>query len=338
MSIRYLEAEIENRERNLDQFSGQLRDVVEKDLDARRKELAEREKHVKVAEAELRRSTDRYLNQIVNKTSPLERAAVARQLGLVKEAIDELRKEHERVQKQLEVEGKDANFSAADLALQLAVHAELIELLIYDGQVEEASQILDSIDTPDTAPVMAAEAVRGEYHNLRRNLLDPAPHYRQLRQRIALCVGDFQTAIEMQKKDLQALQRDLSNFRQLNYPGGLPPLAVPNLGMQQLELLLSELSVLAPLGPIAAQVGVINRAEHIRKINLTLQLAQAQVEMYVRLALTHLEYGEIQAAVSYFRQAVSVAAKDFSEPIPPQRLAQEYIRAIERAQGAGGRR
>src|SRR5262245_30219859 len=199
MSIRYLEDEIETRERNLDHFSGQLRERAERELDFRRKELAEMQKNIKIAEAELRRSTEAYLNQIANRTSPLVRAAVARQFGLVKEAIDELRKEHERFQKRLENEGKDAQFSSADLAMQLAVHAELIELLMYDGQVEEASQILDTMDTPDSALVMASDAVRAEYHNVRRgDLLDPAPHYRRLRQQIALCLGDFQTAIDMQ--------------------------------------------------------------------------------------------------------------------------------------------
>jgi len=335
MSIRYLEDEIEAREKNLDQFSGQLRDRAEKELDFRRKELAEREKQVKTAETDLRRSTDRYLNAVANQTSPLERARIARVLGLVKEAIDELRREHERFQKRLEGEGKDANFSDADLALQFAVHAELIELLMYDGQVEEASQILDAMDTQDAARVMASDRIRAEYHNVRHEMVDPAPHYRRLRQQIALSVGDFQTAINMQRKDLQALQRDFENFRQLNYPAGLPPLAVPNPVVQQLEgpLGLGELSVLSPLGPIAAQAGVIGRAQHVTKINFMFQLARLQVEMYSRLAQTHLEFGEIPSALSYFRQAV--AMKDFADPAPQQRLAQAYIHAIEAAQGGG---
>src|SRR5206468_780202 len=52
MSIRYLEDEIQAREKSLDQFSGQLRDRAEKELDFRRKGLAESEKQVKAAETE----------------------------------------------------------------------------------------------------------------------------------------------------------------------------------------------------------------------------------------------------------------------------------------------
>jgi len=331
LSVDYLRDDIERQEASLSELTGDTRERMEKDIDRRRRLLNDREKTVKAADAAIKRGTDSYVNTAATKTSPLERAAIARQFGLVKEAIDELRREHDRFQKQLKADGNEEKFSSAELAMQLAIHAELIELLLYVGQVEEASQILDSIDTPASATLMATDMVRMEYRNARRNAVDPATHYRKLRQQVAFCTGDFDRAVEVQKRDAVTVQRELDNFRQLNFPGDRPPPVMPEARDLQLDLLLRP--VLSPLAPVLAQVGVMGRFEHFRKVSVLMQYAEARVAIHVRLALTYLEWGDVPSALHHFRQAMD--APEVTTPSPNQRLAKDYLRAIERARGAG---
>ena len=330
-SVAYLKDEIERSERNLERLSGDARDRAEKELDGQRRRLTETEKQLKQAETELARTTDRYITQSASKSSLVDRAMLARQFGLYKEATDILRKEHERFQKQLQAEGERVNLSAQDLALQLAIHAELIELLMFDGQVEEASQILDAVDTADTAALMTAQPLRDEYKNIRHNALEPATHYRRLRQSVAFCLGDFETAVRMQVKEAENLHREMENFRALNFPKAPPSTNMP--GPLELNLDMWLRPVFAPHSPVAAFAGVMGLVQHVQKASLFLQLVQFYVDAQVRLGLTHLEWGDIPKAAHYFREALAV--KEFPTPIQSQRQAQEYLKAIERARGAG---
>jgi hypothetical protein len=331
LSVEYLKDEIERGEQAVESLSGETRDRVEKNLDRRRRQLSEREKAVKAADAELKRSTDRYVNAAAGRTSPLERAMIAKHSGLVQEAIQELRKEHERLQKQLESDGEKAKFTSTELAMHLAVHAELIDQLLYVGQVEEASQILDTMETPDTIALMGSEMVKAEYRNARRSPVEPAVHYRKLRQAVAFCTGNFERAVEVQKRDVVNVERELKNYRDLNFPPNSPPPAMPETRDLQLDLHLRPL--LSPLAPVLAQVAVMARIEHIRKVILLIQLAQARVDIHLRLALTNLEWGEIGDATYHLKQALD--AQDLTTPTASQRLAKDYLRAIERARGAG---
>ena len=52
--------------------------------------------------------------------------------------------------------------------------------------------------------------------------------------------------------------------------------------------------------------------------------------------LTYLEGGELEAASHHFRQAI--AAPEWTEPIPAQRVARDYLAAIGRATTPGGTR
>jgi hypothetical protein len=201
---------------------------------------------------------------------------------------------------------------------------------MYDGQVEEASQILDAVDTADTAALMTSQSLRDEYKNIRHNALEPATHYRRLRQTVAFCLGDFETAVRMQVKEAENLKRDLENFRALNFPNAPPSTKMS--GPVELNLGLFLRPAFAPLSPVAAFVGALGEFEHVRRANVFLQLVQFYVDSQVRLGLTHLEWGDIPKAAHYFREAVAV--KEFPTPVQSQRLAQEYLKSIERARGA----
>ena len=90
-------------------------------------------------------------------------------IRLTREVISELHKSHEAFQKQLQVEGDKQKYSSAELAQHLAVHAELVELLMY-GRIEEAALILDTIDSPDGMTAMSSQGVRVEYARIRERL------------------------------------------------------------------------------------------------------------------------------------------------------------------------
>ena len=303
-------------------------------------------------DADIRKNMDTYVNVAASTSSPLERAAVARRYGLVHEAIAELRKSHEALQKQLENDGDRKRFSPADSALHLAVHADLIELLLYDGHAEEASQILDSIDTPETIAVMGTETLRGEYYNIRRRALiamgmdprnpgvgrydtDPAAHYRSLRQAVSMVVGDFKGAADIQVQDLKTVRGQFDTYRTQFFPAGLPiTTTLPNLFDRELDRLYRPL--LAPLNPVAAYLGGQARLIHIARLETMLALVRARTDMHARLAMTYLEAGDVRSAAHHFRQAQDVPGS--ATPISAQLIAREYLKSIDRVavrQGTG---
>ncbi|HKB01837.1 MAG TPA: hypothetical protein VKD90_06435, partial [Gemmataceae bacterium] len=348
-SVEYLNHLIDQREAELARVTGDERDRVDKEVDQLRKMVDSQARRYKDGKAELEKGTAKYINAAVGQLfiSPLNRAALARQFGLVQEATKELRRAHDQFQKDL---GEGKKFSSDDLALQLAIHAELIELLMFDGHVEEAAQILESLDTPDTVALMDSPTVRQAYFSHRRQALailfggpqraplsrydtDPASHFRSLRQAVALCVGDFQTAIDAQAADLRTVQRDYANHRDLYFrdtprpPGPLP---------DQFDLVLDQFyrPLLAPLNPVAAHLGGMARLRYTALADQFLQLSQARVENHVRMALTHLEEGDVPSAARHFAEALK--SPEFKDPLPVQRQAEEYLRAIERATGGRG--
>ena len=111
LANRYLEDDIENLETTLERLTGDAREQFENAIAAKRKDLAAQKKKAELAETELRKSTDKFINQAATMSSPLERAALARQYGLVREAIAELHKAHEQFQKQLDNDAERKQFS-----------------------------------------------------------------------------------------------------------------------------------------------------------------------------------------------------------------------------------
>jgi tetratricopeptide (TPR) repeat protein len=355
LGLKYLEDEIDVWETNLDRLSGDIREQLAKEIDARRKDLAEQKKKVELGEADLRKSTDKYVNQAAGLSSPLDRAALARQYGLVREAIAELHKAHEQFQKQLDNESEKKQFAPVDLALQFAIHAELIELMMYDGRVEEASRILDSVDTQESVDVMRTDAVRAEYAKARRKALyivnprnppvsqyddNPAAHFRTLRQAVALATGDFERATEVMARDVKTIRTDYANFRALNFPIGPLPQSMtlpPSRGLVDLvdqTLDLCGRPLQSPLNPVGAQLAGLARLIHIGKVQQMLNLSEARVEAHVRLALTYLEQGDMPSAVHHFRE--SLDAPEFRMPLPTQLIAKEHLRNIARVRGGPG--
>lgn len=347
LAVAYLRDEVDFLEGEVGRVPAETRERIDKELEFRRKDLDFEERRLKEGEAALQNASDKYINAATGSifVSPLNRAALARQFGLHREAIRELRRAHEQFQKDL---GEDKKkFSSDELAQQLAIHAELIELLMFDGQVEEAAQILDSLDTPDTQALMREDGVRRAYFVHRRQALgimnpqrppysryddDPAAHFRSLRLAIALSVGDFEQAITAQKEDLQAVHREWETFRAQNFPTPPPPGNLPDDSDLHLDVVLRP--ALTPLGVVPSMLGRMARAVHTAKVRQYRALSRAQAESHVRIGLTYLEKGDVAAAAYHFREAQK--APGFKDPLPAQRQAAEYLQAIDRATGGRG--
>jgi hypothetical protein len=344
LATEYLRFEADDLETLLDRPELQEeRERGERQVDDMRRLLKDRERSIELAEADLRKATDKYVNEAARQSSPLDRAAIARRFGVVKEGINELYKAHQLFQKQLENESERKQFTPAELALQLAVHAELIEQMLYAGRAEEAGQILDTVDAPDAVGVMASEAVRREYFAVRvraRGLMfgdprvppspyddDPAAHFRNLREAVALSLGDYKGATDAMGREAQILRRELTAFRDLNFPGGPPKSsALPGNWERQIDLFFRP--VFDPLQPMAAQLLGFARLSYLAKVDRYRQLANAQIKEHTRLALTHLEQGDMWAAAHHFQQVL--IAPDLPAVAPAQRLAREYLRAMGR--------
>jgi tetratricopeptide (TPR) repeat protein len=275
-------------------------------------------------------------------TSPLDRAGLARRSGLHQEAVQELRKAHDQFQKQLGEEKK--KFTSDELAQQFVVLAELIELLMYDGHVEEAAQFLETLDTPDTLALMRDEGVRRAHAGYRQRLLslvnperpfspydgDPAGHFRMLRLAVALGVGDYPTAIDAQKKEIEGVVRERDAFRALHFPAGPPP-AGPSLSPFAAQVHLWYGALLGPLSPVPAHLGGVARVAYAQRVDRMRGLAQALVNAHMQMALIQLEYGDVSEAAHHFRRALE--SPEFPDPLPFQRMAQQYLAAIEKARG-----
>ena len=92
--------------------------------------------------------------------------------------------------------------------------------------------------------------------------------------------------------------------------------------------------MLAPLNPVSAHLGGMARQIHIGKVGQLMALSEGKVNAHVRLAIAHMEQGDIPAAVHHYQQAL--VAPEFSEPLPAQRIARENLRAIALARGGPG--
>jgi hypothetical protein len=344
----YERYQVDDLEEQLDLRSGEERGRAEREVESRRKQLSDLDKEIQAREKNMESNVSAYINASASSIAALDRAAIARRFGLVREAISELRKSHEALQKQLQTEGDRKAYTPAESARHLAEHAELIELLLIDGRAEEAVQILDSIDDPNTVAAMTSDAVRSEYFFQRRTALqklnprqppfsrfdaDPAAHYRALRQLVSLTVGDFERAITAMKADVQVVQQDLDTFRAQTFPDKPPPATnLPGPGELQFDLFCGAL--FGPLAPMQSQLGGLARVVYVDRVTSLRSRVMARVQMHVRLALVYLEWGDLKGAVHHFRQVLDTP--EFASPLPAQLIAKEYLSEIERGKGSRG--
>jgi hypothetical protein len=340
---KYESFQVDQLESQLDELPGEERGRAERDVESRRKQLGEVEKAIQAGEKELQSNMASYINLSASKTAPLERAAVARRFGLVGEAIAELRKSHEALQRQPSNEGERKSYSQAEIARHLAEYADLIELMLYAGQAEEAVQILDAIDVPETVAAMGTQQVQSEFFRLRfeaaKNLNprypqvgrfdnNPAAYYRALRQRASLAVGDHERVVAAMKVDLQMVQDELAAFRSKYFPGTPPTGRLPGADELQGVVLVS------PLLPVPARLGLVAKLVYIDRVQSLRERSAMRVHMHVRLALVYLEWGDVKSAAHHFRLALD--APEFSDPLPAQIVAREHLAAIESATGRRG--
>jgi hypothetical protein len=338
LAVAYLRRDVEDREAALPAVPTDARDAAATQLEDRRRYLVRLEQELQNRDTALKGNLTKYLVEMQPLTSAMDRAAVARRYGLVREAISELRKTHEQFQKQLQ-DRPDRQVPAAELATTLAVHAELIELLWYDGQVEEAARILDTVDsTPEVLRVMETPAVRAEYLRIRQRALgllfrgapaipnspynaDPAAHFRNLRRALSIIVGDFERAKDVQVQEAKLVDQQLTEVRAKYFPTGkIPgPADLPDPMSLQVDMALRP-----ALSAITAA-----RMVQVRQVQQFRSFSAMRAEGQLAIALTYLEWGDVPRAVHYLKLAEDVPG--WTEPIRAQLLARDLLKAIERA-------
>ena len=334
-SSKFLRANTEELEIELGRYEGEERKQKQEVVDFFNRRLKEMDREIESLSTTLQKSKDQYVNVVASLSSPLDRASVARRYGLVREAIKELFNSHESLQKQLGADGDGKKLPVSDLPLHLAVHAELVELMIYDGRVEEAAKILGTMDDPDSMRAMEDDKLRQAYFTLRRKALswlnpkapnpspfdeNPALRYRSLRQAISLILGDFTRAAEIQANQLQATRKELEEKRATDFPKGTPD--TTNIPSER-EL------IWAPYHQ--PTLAALHYARHMyyRKIEDLVSLAQAFAVLQVRVGMTYLEQGNVPLAAHHFRQ--SLETPEIKTPLQVQRVASEYLEAFKRA-------
>ena len=338
----YLRYNLDDLEASLDRRNPETRAQLEREIDSGRRMLAERERRIKELEKNQQTNRQNYHNSVARYTSPIERAGIARKYGLVREAIEELYKTHAALQKQSQSETEKRKLSPGDSARQLADHAALVELMLYDGRVEEASQILDSIDTSENMAIMEADPqLRVEYSIVRRTYLsalgtdsrnpiftrfdnDPASHFRALRQGVAMITGDFKAATDVQVKEIVAVRKQVDEFRGRYFPGKSVPLSMPPSLFGQFDQLYAPL--FAPINPVPAFLGSQGKLMHLVFAEQLRAIVQTRVELHARAALTFLEWGDVRSATHHFRQ--SMESPEIDGTLPPQRIAEEYLKFL----------
>jgi tetratricopeptide (TPR) repeat protein len=162
---------------------------------------------------------------------------------------------------------------------------------------------------------------------------NPAGHYRTLRQGLSLAVGDFDRAAEVQKQNVLEMEKEFDSFRAQNFPQGPPPTGdLPSIYALRNDQLFSPL--LAPMSEFEGEIRVMARARLVFAIQHYRELYQYRMIGHVRLGLTYIEQGDIKSAGYHFRQALD--NKEGSALLPAQRVARQFLDAIDRANGRRG--
>jgi tetratricopeptide (TPR) repeat protein len=353
LDIAYFRRSLDSMQSAADQLPADLRDKQQAEHDRGLKQLVAMESKANELDGIRQKGFERYLIAAQDKASALDRAAEARRSGLYREAIGELKKAQEEFQKLVETKSVN-DLPPSELAVNLAIHAELIELLWYDGKVEEASEILGTIDNnEDNLRAMDTPSVRDAYYRARQRAItimfldspqsrpnsphdaNPAGHFRALRKSLALAVGDFERATASDARDAKAFRTEVDEFRTQNFPVSAPT-AIPASLRPFDQLLHVYIAQMAPLGHFAPFLGQLARGEHIRRVEQLTLMIRNYAEQQVRIGLVYLEQGDVKSAAHYFEQAQKTP--ELTNPIAPQRMARDYLRAIEQATAKQGAR
>lgn len=347
VSAAYLRQNIADLEAILPRLPEEQQKQLEKDIAGRTRALEERNKEIEKQTNDLKKMNDRYVNAVASIVSPIERSAVARRFGLVKEAIAELTKAQQQYQKQLEGDGANKQMSPEETASLLAVHAELVELLMYAGQAEEAARILQTIDGGGENDVPVNDRVRVEYAKIRSKAAarlipespprspydaDPAAHFRVIRMTLSLALGQFDSVIRAQLRDAKEARRALDEFVQKNYPKGAPVLTREMI-YENPEASQARFLPLITLRPVDG-VEMLAKAQVGRTLRNYWALLVARSDVHARLALTHLEVGNLQPgpngadsdAVYHLKQTLD--GPELPAKTDAQRIASSYLKAL----------
>jgi tetratricopeptide (TPR) repeat protein len=225
----------------------------------------------------------------------LVRAALARQFGLYREALAELRK--------IDV-SPDAPSSVAE---KLATAVEIIDLNIITGQVEEAYQDVQDIEGK-LSGFMSDPSAATAYLQLRQTLAfvsqsrfdpnqdHPLRKFRELRMLTSYLIGDLD---EAGKAQAQMAQEVSATMRAGLSPGSSPPVHVERLptdfyGAAQMVALPAEH---APFLTILR----LNLIEELRRYQ---NLQRLEADLHTRRALFALEQGDIDVARVHLIAAV----------------------------------
>ncbi|HEX3151410.1 MAG TPA: hypothetical protein VHR66_25250, partial [Gemmataceae bacterium] len=330
--------------------STEARDRQDRIVDGMRKRLEAMEKTANEKEAARQKGQERFVIVAASMASALDRSAAARRFGLYREAISELRKAQEEYQKKVK-DGEDSKLSLTDQATNLAIHAELIELLWNDGKFEEAVQILDSVDSAANLQAMEGMQMREAYYRARMRAAqvmfqdapqqrqpspfdsDPAAHFRALRRAASLAAGQFERAAEDDAREAQTMRTIIADFRRDNFPVENPKPIPP---IPPIDRFFDAVyrPLLSPLSAVSAQLGGMARTIHIQKVDELDRLNRSAADQQVRIGLAYLEQGDIKSARHYFVQSQN--APDLQKPSPSQRIAREYLRGIDAVSGNKG--
>jgi tetratricopeptide (TPR) repeat protein len=339
---------------DLDAAPGRLADEEarkqeERELTGLKQHLEQLQKAIDQEDANLRSADTNYVNFVAATTSPLDRAALARRFGLIRKAIEELERAQQQFEKRMANEADRLKMTPADQAQYVAVHAELIELLLYAGRAEEAASLMEALDSDNNRTVMSTAPVRDQYFNARRKafaVLFPAPqqrpmspydtnpvaHVRSLRQVVGLAVGQFDAVVTSQQAEASAVRTELDAFVRRSYPNGVPTLTINDLEEKPADrsfLLLVGMDPLLAVDPVrAATLFFVGQARILATQYVALR--RSQLDTHARLGLTCLEMGKMDEAVHHFKQTAD--GPEPPVPLATRRIARTYLDAIAQAE------
>jgi tetratricopeptide (TPR) repeat protein len=337
--VAYLRASIDDA----DSLAGRVTDDavrarLDREVTGRRAELAELTKSLEEAEKGLKGQGDVYVNAVASRTAPRERGAVARSNGLVLTAIEELEKAHQQYEKRLANEAERNRMTPADQAEYAAVHAELIELMLYTGRAEEAAALLDGLDTPENRAVLRSDAVRQQYAVVRQKAframfrsqqvpltpydLDPVGQLRSLRQAVSLSMGHFDAVAASQLDEAQQVRTELDSYVRRTYPTGVPPLTAADLDDHPDDL---AFPLNLPVDPFRTAASYF-RVQAREKARQYVGLLRKRYDAHARLGLTYLEMGRMKDAIYHLEQAVAGAEPPVA--VATRQIARTCLEAI----------
>jgi hypothetical protein len=265
----------------------------------------------------------------------LVRAALAKQFGLYREALAELRK--------IDLSPE----ASASVAEKLAAAVDIIELNVFTGQVEEAYQDVQDIEGK-LGGFMSDPSAATDYMQLRYRLAlvaqgrfdphqdQPLRKFRELRMLTSYLIGDL---AEAGKAQAQIAQEVSATMRARVLPGASPPIHVDRLPMEFYAA-----AQMVALPEDSAPFLAMMREQLMDDLRRYQSLLRLEADLHTRRALIALEQGDIDAARAHLVAALKpqpglgVLAGAASEVIdagnqvdfPSRALASEYLAILSR--------